>query len=316
MHGVQAVRAVMVATLIVACVARAGVVPAPGRAAPLEVSVVTPGRAATLEVNASAPGGAATLEVSASTVVQGQTVRVRLTATPSLPPTLESGGRRVPMFVHRGGYEAFLGTSPLTPPGRLTLRVSLHRDGRLVVLTRTVRVRPGTFGIRRLRVPPRLLDPELVALERRKILRATAHPLPAPQWDGPFRLPVDGPVTSNYGVRSIYNDVPAGYHLGVDFRADEGTPVVAAQRGLVTLAELLPLGGQTVVIDHGVGIFTTYLHLSAIEVRAGQPVRAGDRIGRVGSTGLSTGPHLHWGLRVHGVLVDPLEWTTGVLARR
>ncbi len=256
------------------------------------------------------------LEVSTPVLVQGQTVRVRLHATPPAPPLLEGGGRRVPMFVHRDGYEAFLGTSPLTPPGLLTLRVSLDRDGRLVVLTRTVRVRAGTFGVRRLRVPPQLLDPALVALERRKIAEATARPLPAPQWDGPFRLPVDGPVTSNYGVRSVYNGVPAGYHLGVDFRADEGTPVVAAEHGVVTLAEPLPLGGQTVVVDHGGGVFTTYLHLSAIAVRAGQPVRAGDLLGRVGSTGLSTGPHLHWGLRVHGVLVDPLEWTTGVLARR
>jgi murein DD-endopeptidase MepM/ murein hydrolase activator NlpD len=192
----------------------------------------------------------------------------------------------------------------------------LHGDGRPVGLSRTVRVRAGTFGVRRLRVPPRLLAPELVALERRKIAAATAHPLPAPQWDGPFRLPVDAPVTSHYGVRSVYNGVPAGYHLGVDFSTDEGTPVAAAQRGLVTLAEPLPLGGRTVVIDHGAGVFTTYLHLAAIAVRAGQPVRSGDLIGRVGSTGLSTGPHLHWGLRVHGVLVDPLEWATGALARR
>lgn len=265
---------------------------------------------------AAAATGRLLVEVSAPAMVQGQTLRVRLNAAPPAPPVLEVGGRRLAMFASRGGYEAFAGTSPLTPPGALTVRVHLQRDGRAVTLVRTVRVRAGAFGVRHLRVPPRLLDPALVAEERRKIAQATAAPLPVPQWDGPFRLPVDGPLTSNYGVRSVYNGTPAGYHLGVDFSVDEGTPVVAAQHGLVTLAEPLPLGGQVVVIDHGAGIFTTYLHLSAIEVRTGQRVRAGDRIGRVGSTGLSTGPHLHWGLRVHGVLVDPLEWATAALARR
>jgi len=116
-------------------------------------------------------------------------------------------------------------------------------------------------------------------------------------------------VTSGYGVRSIYNGVPRGYHLGVDFRASAGTPVRAAHRGLVTLAEELPLSGKTVVLDHGAGIFTTYQHLSAITVRPGRRVNRGDVVGRVGSTGLSTGPHLHWGMRVHGVRVNPLDWT-------
>lgn len=170
-------------------------------------------------------------------------------------------------------------------------------------------VRAGAFGVRRLRVPRALLDPPLVARERRLIAAATARPIPLPLWDGPFRRPVGGPVTSGYGIRSIYNGVPRGYHLGVDFQAAAGTPVHAAASGVVTLAEMLPLSGRTVALDHGAGIFTTYQHLSATIVRPGQRVDKGTVVGRVGSTGLSTGPHLHWGMRLHGVRVNPLSWT-------
>ncbi|MGH2436417.1 MAG: M23 family metallopeptidase, partial [bacterium] len=107
---------------------------------------------------------------------------------------------------------------------------------------------------------------------------------------------------------SVYQGKPRGWHRGTDFAAPVGTPVYAANHGIVRLAELLPVSGNAVFIDHGIGIITSYLHLSAIHVRAGQPVQKGDRIGGVGSTGLATGPHLHWALRTNGTLVDPLHW--------
>jgi murein DD-endopeptidase MepM/ murein hydrolase activator NlpD len=94
--------------------------------------------------------------------------------------------------------------------------------------------------------------------------------------------------------------------------------VRAAQNGLVVLAERLPLGGNTVILDHGAldhgaGVFTAYLHLASVTVQVGQHVRAGQVVGTVGSTGLSTAPHLHWELQVNGVLVDPLVWTENFL---
>jgi murein DD-endopeptidase MepM/ murein hydrolase activator NlpD len=88
-----------------------------------------------------------------------------------------------------------------------------------------------------------------------------------------------GPVTSPYGVRSVYNGRLRGHHLGVDFRAPAGSAVRASQAGVVVLAEALPLGGNTVIVDHGAGVFSSYLHLSALAVRAGQRVRAGQVVG-------------------------------------
>ncbi|MGH2349374.1 MAG: M23 family metallopeptidase [bacterium] len=127
-------------------------------------------------------------------------------------------------------------------------------------------------------------------------------------------------MTSPYGVVSVYCHADCagsqrrqgqirGFHRGVDLAAAAGTPVAAANDGIVRLAETLPLSGKAVLLDHGMGIVTSYLHQSAILVRPGQRVRRGEIIGRVGSTGLSTGPHLHWGLRINGVHVDPMPWT-------
>src|SRR5207247_2873809 len=99
-----------------------------------------------------------------------------------------------------------------------------------------------------------------------------------------------------------------GQH-GADIAAAEGEIVRAANSGIVRLAEPLPLSGDTVIVDHGMGILTFYMHMSAIDVTPGEIVQRGAVVGRVGSTGLATGPHLHWGVRVNGVYVDPLLWT-------
>lgn len=241
-------------------------------------------------------------------VVQGRTARVDLRAPDGDAAAGTAAGQALVLFRTPGGYRAFVGTSPSTPPGLLVVRLRVRSAGRWHFLRATVRVKAGTFGVRTLSVPPALLDPALAAYERRRVLAATSAPLPQPLWDGPFQLPVRGPVSSPYGVRSVYNHQPRGHHLGVDLRAPAGEPVRAAQHGVVVLAEPLPLGGNTVILDHGGGVFTAYLHLAAAVVRTGQKVRAGQPVGYVGSTGLSTAPHLHWAVRVNGVPVDPLGW--------
>ncbi len=256
-----------------------------------------------------AGAGTAALHVLPREVVQGQACEVQVRVVDPAQVWATAGGRAVLLYRTREGYRGFVGTSPHTPPGALLVRVVVATRGHQVELVGQVRVRAGRFGERHLRVAPELLDPRLAAYERRRVEAATARPLPDPRWAGPFRLPVRGPVVSPYGVRNVYNGRPYGHHLGVDVRAKPGTPVRAAQHGQVVLAERLPLGGNTVILDHGAGVFSSYLHLSALAVRVGQQVRAGQVIGYVGSTGRSTAPHLHWGLRVNGIPVDPLPWT-------
>jgi murein DD-endopeptidase MepM/ murein hydrolase activator NlpD len=127
-------------------------------------------------------------------------------------------------------------------------------------------------------------------------------------WQGPFRVPLDGVKRgSNFGRRRILNGQPRSPHNGADFPAAAGTPVHAAQRGRVVLAEALFFSGNTVVIDHGLGMYTLYGHLKAIFVQTGEMVGAGGELGQVGATGRVTGPHLHWGLTVNQARVNPLE---------
>jgi murein DD-endopeptidase MepM/ murein hydrolase activator NlpD len=112
---------------------------------------------------------------------------------------------------------------------------------------------------------------------------------------------------SNFGKRRVLNGHPGSPHSGVDFPAPTGTPVHAAQKGRVVLAEELYFSGNTVIVDHGLGIYTFYCHFSEIDAKVGDEVIAGTVIGKVGATGRVTGPHLHWGLQVQHTRVNALE---------
>jgi murein DD-endopeptidase MepM/ murein hydrolase activator NlpD len=126
-------------------------------------------------------------------------------------------------------------------------------------------------------------------------------------WTGPFVLPVDGKPTSNFGTRSFYNGEPRAPHAGVDFVGRPGTPIRAANQGVVVLARPLYFTGNTIVVDHGAGLFSVFAHLSEFRARAGEVVEPETVVGLVGSTGRVTGPHLHWSVRLNGARVDPMS---------
>ncbi len=147
--------------------------------------------------------------------------------------------------------------------------------------------------------------------ERARLRELWTHLTPVPQWTAPFNKPITDflSVTANYGARRAYNGGPyLTYHEGIDFSAYAGTPVYAPAAGTVVLAERLYVRGGTVILDHGLGIYSGYYHLSAIHVTAGQTVQPGTILGEVGTTGLSTGNHLHWDILVNGTWVDPAAW--------
>jgi murein DD-endopeptidase MepM/ murein hydrolase activator NlpD len=133
-------------------------------------------------------------------------------------------------------------------------------------------------------------------------------------WNGLFLRPNQGPLTTGYGIRRYYNGVFAKdyYHRGLDYAGAHGSPVVAPAAGRIALVGRVSQGfklhGNTIGIDHGQGVTTIYLHLSQIRVKEGDMVEAGQVIGAVGGTGAVTGPHLHWGLYVNGLSVDPKLW--------
>jgi murein DD-endopeptidase MepM/ murein hydrolase activator NlpD len=125
-------------------------------------------------------------------------------------------------------------------------------------------------------------------------------------WTGPFQVPLDGGGPGrNFGHRRVFNGQPRAPHGGADLRASVGTPVRAANRGRVVLAEDLFFSGNAVFLDHGFGLYTVYLHLSEMRKKPGDVVEAGEVLGLAGATGRVTGPHLHWGARILDARVDP-----------
>ena len=198
------------------------------------------------------------------------------------------------------------GPSDLSFSGKL-------QSGGPVSCAAVVSVRAGHFEIEKLRVSQKFVelspeDSKRAAEEQQRLRELFARVTPERLWQGPFRMPLDGVRTgSNFGRRRILNGQPRSPHSGLDLSAPAGTPVRAPQRGRVAFAGELFFAGNTVILDHGLGLFTLYGHLESISVSVGDVVEPGANLGRVGSTGRATGPHLHWGMSVNAARVNPLE---------
>lgn len=161
-------------------------------------------------------------------------------------------------------------------------------------------------------VPPDTVNPPpalaaRIASEQARVVAARTRDEARADFAQPFAWPVHGRVSGRFGRARVYNGQPGAPHSGMDIAAPAGTPVRAPAGGFVTFADPgLYLTGGTLVLDHGHGISSNFLHLSRIDVRVGQQVRQGDVLGAVGATGRATGPHLHWGMNWFDVRIDPL----------
>lgn len=181
-----------------------------------------------------------------------------------------------------------------------------------VTVTQTLRVQTRTYDVQRIDgLPPRQVTPDTETLQRieaekRLIADARARDRAAIDFAGGFAWPAVGRISGVFGSQRILNGAPRAPHLGVDVSAPEGAPVVAAADGVVAFAhDDLFFTGKTVILDHGHGLTSSYAHLSAIAVKPGERVVRGQTIGRIGATGRVTGPHLHWGVHLLGVGLDP-----------
>ena len=180
------------------------------------------------------------------------------------------------------------------------------------VLRRRLDVAEREFPVQRIEgLPPQQVTPDPKALERihaESALIRTARELDSARTDftGGFAWPVQGTITGVFGSQRILNGEPRAPHSGVDIAAPPGTPVAAAADGVVSLIhEDMFYTGKTVLLDHGHGLASIYVHLSEIEVVEGQRVEQGTAIGKVGATGRATGPHLHWGVSLNQTRLDP-----------
>ncbi len=208
----------------------------------------------------------------------------------------------------RDSYKAVVGIDLNAKPGTYPLELTINGEA----LSRAVKIAKKKYPLQRLRLPEDkvTLSPENEArVDREEKVMAQIWPVASARaWNGNFSNPLPGKeITTPFGVRRIINNIPKSPHTGVDLSAEVGEAVRAPNDGVAVLVDDLFFSGNSVVLDHGQGIYTMFFHLSRVNVHAGQPVKKGDVIGLVGSTGRVTGACLHWGARVQGARVDPLE---------
>ena len=203
---------------------------------------------------------------------------------------------------------------PLTaPPGKAHLTVEWGAGAQRLARKVPFEIRQGRYGEETLTVDPRHVRPgpkdlERIRREQEELKRIYASGSRSQLWQGAFQIPVPGEMNGPFGTRRVFNGELQSHHTGTDFRAQTGDPVHAAAAGVVRLTKDLFYSGNAVIIDHGAGVFTSYSHLSRIDVKVGQKIGKGQAVGLAGATGRATGPHLHWGVKVNSISVNPLAF--------
>lgn len=244
-------------------------------------------------------------------VLQGDLAILRLRAIPAEAEVKVDGLSEQPqLFSLFGEPVAFIGVPAAAKPGEYPVEVRWpggEWTGKLAVVRKK-------FTEDRLVVTEEqqaiYYDPRQAEEWRRlSLLRRKSHP--EPLWRGPFERPLAGDlkITTYFGEIRFVNGIETGRHSGMDFGAPTGTPIMASAHGRVLMAEQLVVTGWTILVDHGLGLFTLYFHCDKVDVRPGDLVRPGQQIGRVGNTGFSTGPHLHWTASIGNVPIDPWPLT-------
>jgi len=256
------------------------------------------------------PNGFLSLELSNNPPQPGRAIGLRGEIETAEPLSVTLGTEPVAVFSNDSHLVGLTGTGAFLKPGDYTLTILA---GNNLLWSQPINFVAGewTYSQLTLTGEAATIDQESIQQERERLFAIWNLASPAPQWTTPFQLPIESylEITSLYGARRSYNGGPYNtYHEGVDFSAYGGTPVYAPAAGTVVIAERLVVRGGAVIIDHGLGIYTGYYHMSEVVAQVGDHVEPGQLIGKVGTTGFSTGNHLHWDLLVNGVWVDAKTW--------
>jgi murein DD-endopeptidase MepM/ murein hydrolase activator NlpD len=250
------------------------------------------------------------ITVTPSTIGQGDVALVTVRGKRVRPQMIWMGKKiTVGYSSNNEQWAGFIGADLTTEPGRYTLQVNYtaNADPDFIAIT----VSSKDHGIRRITVPKEMVELDRDILQRvlreistvKQVFMTSSED---PLWWGRWTRPLPGTVVSPFGCRNIINDMERSPHSGVDLKAAAGTPVKAANKGIVALVAEHFFSGKSIIIDHGGGIFSMYFHLSHISVRVGELVEKGHSIGLSGCSGRVTGPHLHFGIRLNGRRINPL----------
>lgn len=217
-----------------------------------------------------------------------------------------------------GNWIAIAGVEVDSKSGNVPMRIVAHTKKGKVERSIEIAVIEGTFPSEVLKVPPRKVAPlaaDLPKIKRDQALLAHVYVagIKKKMWDLPLMMPIESAITSVFGSKRVYNGIKQSAHYGTDLRAPQGTQIRAPLSGKVALARTLFFTGNTIILDHGFGLFTIYGHLSKLEVKENTEVQKGTIMGLSGMTGRASGPHLHWGVHLHGAKLDPMTLAVGLV---
>jgi murein DD-endopeptidase MepM/ murein hydrolase activator NlpD len=269
------------------------------------------------------PLAAAAISLSAANVANGQVTVLEINLRDLDPAASDLkarlGQNAIALFQHPvkppGIYCGLIGIPLGAAPEKAVVELEWTDSGGRQTTRVPLQIIEGNYKSEAFSVDPGHVtlskkDLQRVAKEKKEIQHIYANSRGTRLWYGSFKKPLAAETTSAFGTRRLFNGQHRSHHRGTDFRADVGTAVQASNSGIVRLAKNLFYSGNIVIVDHGLGIFTNYAHLSKIQVIEGQHIARGDPIGLAGATGRVSGPHLHWGVKVNGVYVDPLQFLT------
>ena len=249
-----------------------------------------------------------------SPVSQGETVLLLVEAPGAQHASMSWQGQTFSLLQNEERFLGFFGIDANAPIGPQSLGVSVWGpSGEQLLWQETVVEITGVeWNVDNIQIDgpnAALLDPSIRRADERERLPYQSGLTPGLLWLGVFDPPSNGAITALYGEQRSFNGAPISeYHTGIDFGGETGAAITASNTGVVSWAGRTRRRGNGIIIDHGAGVFSGYYHLSEVLETAGSVVEQGAIIGRMGATGLATGPHLHWEVVVRGVTVNPLPW--------
>lgn len=248
------------------------------------------------------------VDIEPSEISIGDAFVIKIRGAETVMPEASLNGAALHFGKCGDGCFMAIGTASLkTPPGVHSIKLEL--GGKTTELPLTVKLTDFpeiklTLDAKKVFLSPK--DLKRAEMEREK-LKAIFQAVSDKHWNGNFITPLKNEFSTRFGVKRIINKEKISIHEGLDIRGKEGEEIMASNSGRVVLAEGLFLGGNTVVIDHGLGIYTVYMHLSKFNVALNDMVSKDDLIGLVGSTGRASGPHLHFGIKIGGISANPVS---------
>ena len=257
------------------------------------------------------------IDISNLTPKQGDAIWIKMKASqPIASGTIKLKKKTFKLFKNNQEphhYVTCIGISRYIQAKNTTLSFSFtFADGSTYQTTLPIRIESANFTKEHIQLKPKKYkisqDRSSRKTENRLIGKTFQTTTASKKFSGPFIWPVDGRITSDFGTQRVYNNKPGWSHSGTDISAKLGTPIKASQSGTIVLAKSLKVHGNTVMINHGWGIISIYNHLDKINVKINDKISKGDIIGTVGSTGIATGTHLHFGISVQSIRVNPKDW--------